>query len=387
MCGRDHSTRLFARACADADVAIVEGVMGLFDGAAASGLEGCTAEMALWLDAPVLLVASARGMARSYAALMHGFTSFEPAVRIAGAIANFCGGEAHAQALRASLDSMPLVGWLSSGMLPELASRHLGLVSASEQPLEAGRWVDVVERQLDVDAILALAQQAAPLPAPPGVVEAVPRVVRIGVARDAAFQFYYADHLAALERAGAELVPFSPLADNALPPGLAGLYFGGGYPEIHAAALAENTPLRSAVRRFAASGRPVYAECGGLMYLSSSITTRDGACHPMAGVLPAATRMLARRKALGYVEAEIVADGPLGRRGSTLRGHEYHYSELAADGIWTPAYRTRRRRDGALAPEGFLRGNVFASYVHTHFGAYPAAAQQFVTTCQEEHHD
>jgi cobyrinic acid a,c-diamide synthase len=393
MCGRDYVETLFTRATRGADIALIEGVMGLFDGADPVSIEGSTAELARWLDAPVLLLVSAQGAARSLAATVAGFAAFEQGVKVAGVIANPCGSERHAEWLSESLRAAglpPLAGALARGSLPSIPSRHLGLMTAEAGALPAealDRFAAAAERHLSLDAICELAHTAPSRAEARQERRTAEPVVRIGLAQDAAFHFYYPDNLEALEAAGCALVRFSPLADSSLPDGLDGLYIGGGYPEEHAATLAANASMIESVRCFAASGRPIYAECGGLMYLSRGIETLDGLRHGMVDLLPPWTRMLPRRKALGYVEASPCEDSFLAPRGDCLRGHEFHYSELAGPSgdaaPWRPAYRTRRRRETAWTQEGFRRGNIQASYVHIHFASHPGAAQRFARICQE----
>ncbi len=394
MMGRGYVEELLTRVAADADIAVIEGVMGLFDGAEWNSLAGSTAEMSVWLEAPVLLVMDAHGAARSLAAAVKGFAEFEPAVRIAGIIANRCGSGAHAAGLAESLSAAglpPLAGGVPKDALPELRSRHLGLRTADKEAVPAGvfeQLADACEKHLDMDAILALARKAGPLADAP-VKTAAPagQRVRIGIARDGAFHFYYPDNLESLERHGAELVPFSPAADAALPEGLGGLYIGGGYPEEYAAELSANRAMRAAVRSFADSGRPVYAECGGLMYLCDELVTTDGARHPMAGVLPVSSRMLPKLRSLGYAEVTLNERAVWGGRGASCRGHEFHYSELTGglpDGSgWRPAYSVRGAHRGPERAEGFQKGQVLASYVHLHFASRPGVAEHFVGRCRE----
>jgi cobyrinic acid a,c-diamide synthase len=208
--------------------------------------------------------------------------------------------------------------------------------------------------------------------------------LRLGVARDAAFHFYYPDLFDALAAAGCDVVVFSPLADRRLPERLSGLYLGGGYPELHAAELTANGEMLAAIRAYAASGRPLYAECGGLMYLSRGIEA-DGRFYPLAGILPARTRMLPARRALGYVEATLTEDSLWGRRGDVLRGHEFHYSELIDDPIsdpaWRKVYSLRRRRADAVETEGYQNGAILASYMHLHYASRPAAVARFLERC------
>jgi cobyrinic acid a,c-diamide synthase len=431
MMGRAHVETLFHRASANADIAVIEGVMGLFDGADPASAEGSTAEIARWLDAPVLLVVNAHGMARSLAAVVHGFVTFDPLLRVAGVIANRCGSGRHAQWLSESLKAAalpPLLGHVERNSLPELPSRHLGLVTADPanlSPALLDKLADTLGASLSLDAILQAAntpgsagvppassgganeernqKRASPIlrpsfastslaggpPALPGAAQAEHRQLRLGVARDEAFHFYYPDNLEALEQAGCECVPFSPIKDSVLPPNLNGLYFGGGYPEEHAAALAANQGLLQRIRRFAAAGGWIYAECGGLMYLAEGIETRDGTRHAMLGLLPAWTRMSQRRNALGYVEVTLSRDSLWGRCGASLRGHEFHYSELignpAADSQWQTAYAVKRRQSDAVAAEGFQRDRVLASYMHVHFASRPEAVRHFVGRLAETH--
>jgi cobyrinic acid a,c-diamide synthase len=390
MTSREYIGQLFARATADADVAVIEGVMGLFDGASATRLEGSTAEIARWLDAPVLLVVHAWGAARSLAATVYGFTHFEPTLQIAGVVANHVGSPRHVALLAESLAGAslpPLLGAVPRDALPALPSRHLGLVTADQTNCDSqllDRLADAMRQHLDLPRLVDLARSAPPLAMPEATYhpERSTCRARLGIARDAAFHFYYPDNLQTLEQLGVDLVPFSPLDDAALPVDLDGLYFGGGYPEIHAQRLSSNCAMREAVCRFAASGRLVYAECGGLMYLSRALTGLDGQRFPMAGVLPVDTAMRPKLKSLGYADVLLTADAPWGPAGATCRGHEFHYSEIAADdsrsSAWQAVYAVRRRR-GEVCNEGFCNGMVLASYVHLHWASRPAVARHLVS--------
>ncbi len=432
MCGEDYVQALFARASADADVAVVEGVMGMYDGASPESSEGSTAAVASLLEAPVLLLANAGGVARSFAALVKGYAEFEPHPQVAGVVVNRVGSRRHAEMLAAALESTgapPLLGAFSSGSLPELADRHLGLVTADGKVLPSEtitQFADACERHLDVERLLELARGARPHPGPlPGGEgnkrphpnhlpagegnggphpdsppegnlpspregikgrEAILSELRLGVARDDAFHFYYPDNLEAFEARGARLAEFSPTADGEVPE-VDALYLGGGYPEEFADQLSANAGMRRSVREFCGSGRPVYAECGGLMYLSESLRTTGGGELPMVGALPAGVRMLPRRRALGYAEVTLTADCLLGPKGSRIRGHEFHYSELLRDPAegegWSAAYSVRKRRAARPAPEGYRCGNVLASYVHLHLASRPEAIEHFLTICRE----
>jgi cobyrinic acid a,c-diamide synthase len=378
MCGEPAVRATVARAAADADVAIVEGMMGCFDGVDGTSDEGSTAQIAKWLGAPVVLVVDAAAQSRSAGAVVLGFERFDPALKLAAVIANRVGGSTHARwvadAIRSASGAEP-VGAVAHDAALTLPERHLGLVTAAEGVLTAARrdrLRETVERAVDIDRLLAL---AAPLTIPPApsLASADPRVT-IAVARDVAFQFYYTENLERLRAAGARLVFWTPLADRE-PPAADGLYFGGGYPELHAQALAGNAGCRKAVRAFADAGGPVYAECGGLMYLAEALEDAEGVEHAMVGVLPARVRMRPPRMTLGYVEARLTPDTPLGAAGSVARGHRFHFSTLdpVPDDI-------ARVYDGA---EGYLVGRTLLSYAHLHFASNPGLAPAFVQACAE----
>lgn len=391
MLPHDVLREIFARHAAAADLALVEGVMGLFDGFSATDDTGSTAEIARLLDLPVLLVADVSSQARSAAALVQGFTRFAPDLRFAGVVLNRAGSASHAALLRRAVEDavpgVPVLGVLPRDGSLALASRHLGLVTAQDLGRNAGRdakderfarLADWVEGHLDLDGLLAAlpardlaAPQDPPLPAPR---------VRLGLARDRAFCFYYEENLRLLRAAGAELVEFSPLADKRLPADLGGLYLGGGYPELSAFELAQNASLRRDVLALARSGRPVYGECGGFMYLLERLES-GGQTFPMCGVFPLRAAMNARFSALGYREVATLRPTPLGPGGAVLRGHEFHYSSLQNPPVLAaPAYALTGRQ-GPLPPEGHLSGNALGSYIHLHFGSRPEAAQAFVDAC------
>lgn len=376
MTGRDGVRASFARGAPGGkdggDIALIEGVMGLFDGRSPRSLEGSGAELAKWLDVPVVVVVDASGMARTAAAVVAGLAAYEPGVDVTGVIFNRVGSVGHGKLLGEAMETVPGVRCLGAlDRREELAvpERHLGLVSGdtAARPgwaAELAAWAG----SLDLDALLAMARTPTiPTFSPP----CAARSVRIGIARDAAFHFYYEDNLDLLREAGAELVPFSPLADSALPPDLDGLYLGGGYPEEHRDTLTKNERMRHSIRRFTGV---IYAECGGLMYLGDTL---DGA--PMCQVLPVQTRMTGRLRTLGYREVTTTLATPLGPAGTVFRGHEFHYSELSATPDLAPAYRMTGR--GGEGVEGWARGNVLGSYVHAHFGSNPALATALVAAC------
>jgi cobyrinic acid a,c-diamide synthase len=411
MAGTDYCRRLFERTTADADFVIMEGVMGLFDGADPQSSEGSTAEIARLFDIPILLVVNVHGMARSFAALVLGFTTFEPGLRFAGVIANYCGSSRHTEWLSLSLTEagLPqLAGSIPRGAFPEIPSRHLGLVTA-QRGLVSESFVDaiaaVLENNMDVEKLLAGSGATAPstnarpaakmskTPTAQRITENAKHPLkqiggesspRIGIAWDDAFHFYYADLLDELKAAGCEIAFFSPLDDNCLPENLSGMYLGGGYPELYAEKLAANTKIIEEIQKHADSGRPLYAECGGLMYLSSGIEAGN-VFHPLCGILPARTKMRSGRKALGYVEITLAENSLWGDTGVVFRGHEFHYSELiddpTSDPAWRRIYKVRRRRSEKVEEEGFQRGAILASYHHLHLASRPAAIDHFVKKC------
>jgi cobyrinic acid a,c-diamide synthase len=385
LMGRDAVLGTFARAAAGADIAIIEGVMGLFDGASPTGDEGSTAETAKWLAAPVVLLVDASGMARSVAALVAGFAGFDPSLEIGAVIANRVGSRAHLDLLCKALKTPPILGGLPRAEKHAFASRHLGLRTADRGAVPEtvfDAWGALVTEWWNVDALLEAAKRAPPLAIEPRAAPPADRCqCRIGLAFDEAFHFYYEDNLSRLASLGAELVRFSPVHDQRLPD-VDGLYLGGGYPEIHGRALSANGTMLSDIRAFARRGGPVYAECGGLMYVSEGIRTLDGECHPMVGLVPGQCVMSDKLEALGYVEVETQAATCLGNAGLRFRGHQFRYSSLAnADG--DRVYSVRKRRGGETFAEGYRAGSVIASYVHAHWASNPLVAEAFVRRCAD----
>lgn len=371
-----------ARAGGRADVLVVEGMMGMLDGIRATGDEGSSAHVARLLGAPVLLVLDASAMARSAAAVVHGFATFDPDVEVRGVVLNRVGSAGHADLLREAIapTGVPVVGALPE--VPSLAtpSRHLGLVPVAEWAAEADRTVAAlggwVAEHLDLDAVVALARTAE-VPDVPAFdpAHAVGDEVRgrgrvgVAVAGGPAFSFRYAEHAELLAAAGAELLPFDPMADDRLPPGTAAILLGGGFPEVHAEALAANRPMREAIAAHAAAGGPVVAECGGLAYLCRSV---DGVAQ--AGVLDAEATM-GEWLTLGYREAVAAADSVLWRAGEAVRAHEFHRTSCdppAGAGGAAAAWLVDGRE------EGHVHGGVHASYLHTHWASTPQAAVRLV---------
>ena len=387
MMGREAVQRTFTSACHGADFAVVEGVMGLFDGASPRGEAGSTAEIAKWLGAPVLLVVDASGMAASIAAVAKGFATFDPKLNVAGVVVNRVGSPSHLALLKEACRDVPVLGGFVKNPQAAFAERYLGLKAArGASSAVIAPWAEAAKVGLDLSAIRQLASSRAFIGAHSA--EAIgttpsPRRCRIAIARDDAFDFYYAENLRLLEDAGAELVFVSPLTDAHLP-SVDGLYFGGGYPELHGATLAANQSFMADVRNLAAAGAPIYAECGGLIYLASAVQLLGGECWPMLGLLPGTVRLHDKLMALGYAEVEIQAPTLFGGAGLRFRGHQFRYSELAA--VPTDVarvYSVRRRRAGDVTLEGYApRANILASYVHAHWASNELLAHGFVASAE-----
>lgn len=389
LVGEDRIVPLFlhgARTPVPADVAVIEGVMGLFDGASGPGSPvggdfASTAHVARLLDAPIVLVVDASGVSSSVAALVHGFATFDPRVRIGGVIFNQVGSEYHGQLLRAAIEPLgiPVLGVVHRQDILTVPSRHLGLIPAAERRPEAQAAVDalsgVVAAAVDLDAVLRIAAAAGVLPdADAETPVVVPPRARIAIASGAAFTFGYAEHSELLADAGAEVVGFDPLGDEALPPDIDAVVLGGGFPEIHAAELSANAPLRNKVVELAAGGAPVVAECAGLLYLSRTL---DG--QPMCGVLDIDAAMT-DRLTLGYRAAVARVDSPLAAEGCRVHGHEFHRTVIRAADTATNAWTWHAR--GTAVTEGFVRGNVHASYLHVHWSGAPGIAERLVAAAQ-----
>jgi cobyrinic acid a,c-diamide synthase len=388
LMGRDAVISTFRHASQGHDVALIEGVMGLYDGASPDSEEGSAAQVAKWLAAPVLAVVDASGMARTIAAIGTGLAAFDPDLKMAGLFANRVGSRGHLELLQRAArgTAVPVVGGLPAQESLAFPERHLGLLTASEESIPTQHldaWGTLLSEWNDLEAFLRLAREAPALPeAPEEDRSEAPVTCRIAVAQDAAFHFYYADNLRRLERLGAQCVPFSPLADEALPPDVHAVYLGGGYPELHARKLADNQSLRRALSDFAARGGPIYAECGGMMYLSQAIRTLDGQDFPMVGLVPGVAVMAPKLQALGYVEVETAARTVLGGAGLRFRGHQFRYSTLEGVPEQGGVLRIRRRRGGSTHTEGFGPPNVLASYVHAHWASNPLVAEGLVASAR-----
>lgn len=411
----------FVRAAVGAEVCVIEGVMGLYDGLSGEEETASTAEVAKLLDAPVLLVIDISAMAGSAGAVALGFVNYDPAVRIAGFILNNAAGESHFDMARKSVEKvtgLPVLGWMGKVADLCLPERHLGLARAHGNPgfprqiAEAAR---LMEDRFNLDAILAAAREAAApaisdpgktvvrgknyavrdnsFPEPGKNVEIQKQVpVRIGYALDDAFYFYYEDNLDILKSFGAELVPFSPLKDETLPRGLKGVYFGGGYPELFAAGLSGNSGMRRSIREAAEKGMPIYGECGGLMYLVERLVDFEGVSFDMVGLFPGTVRMTKKLAALGYYRGRALSDSVIAEKGWQIWGHVFHWSEYDAPGKArrardTPGSEALRSAYSLEAPgkadtlDGLVKWNAVAGYFHMHFAGNPEFAKRFVGKC------
>jgi cobyrinic acid a,c-diamide synthase len=385
MMGGGGVRRSYARYSAQAELAIVEGMGTLFDGENGTRARGSAASVAKLLGLGVILVVDVWGMTRSTRALLNGFESFDPALRVEGIVLNRVGGARHFDMVYRGLSPSQrrrCLGYLPASADIAVPERHLGMLTVDEHPdvERFRRAVEAATATLDLSPLLARAtrgrqpkERATDARVPP------PVRARIGIARDAAFCFYYEENLDLLRKAGAELVPFSPIRDAALPAGIAGLYLGGGYPESFATELGANKRLRAELRAKAASGMPIYAECGGMMYLGRELRTADGVRHPMASVLPARVTMDPRHLAIRYVEVRTRRPTILGPRGTRARGQEFHQSRLTgapADDLFQVEDST-----GAASSAGFATKSTVASYIHLHFSSNPGIARSLVEAC------
>jgi cobyrinic acid a,c-diamide synthase len=392
MLSEEANRSVLRNASRGADIVIAEGMMGLFDGKSGSAETGSSAEIAKLLRLPVVLVVDAAKSARSVAAVVLGFEKFDTELQLAGVILNRVAGERHFGLLKDAIESScatKIMGWLPTEPGIAIPERHLGLHAAGEHAAEDSEatidaLASLAEKHLDLDGLLALkcGLEMVDGDLPPDSLVQNGEVVRIGVPSDTAFSFYYEDNLDLLREHGAEIVRFSPLKDASLPAGLDGLYLGGGYPELHARELSGNRGIMEAVRAFVAAGKPVYAECGGMLYLAESLRA-DGEDYPMAGVLPLSIQMTERLVQFGYATVELTEDCLLGRRGLIVRGHSFHYSQIARQGETATCYRVQYSLSGHEGSEGFRKDNVLASYIHLHFRANPEMAESFVAAIRK----
>ena len=389
MLSKDYNLKSFEKNTQGSDMAVVEGVMGLYDGYDGKSEAGSTAQMAKWLGLPVLLVVDAKSMARSAAAVIMGFERFDPGLSFAGVVFNNLGSQRHLQYLMDAVKenvAIPCLGGLVNDEKIAIPERHLGLVTREDHALDqetVNLLADMVEKSVDLDLLVnSLPEINASTRLEPLSGDMRDKSLRIAVARDNAFCFYYQDNLELLEGQGAELVFFSPIAGDDLPKDIDGLYLGGGYPELFGDQLAENRKLREGIKEKSNAGMPIYGECGGFMYLCESLFDQHGNRYPMAGCFPFTTRMFPRLKALGYREITLTKRTVIGDSGMILRGHEFHYSELTTNMPDVQnAYRISDRSGLDKPPDGYLTNQTLGSYNHLHFGSQPETARYFVENC------
>jgi cobyrinic acid a,c-diamide synthase len=388
--------QLFRTRAASYDGALIEGNRGIYDGKDLAGSYS-TAELARIIDAPVVLVMDCTKMTRTAAALVRGIVAFEPDIRIAGVILNRTANDRHRAILRDAIEhytQVPVLGALPKLRTNPLPERHMGLISDQEYAMSHAALdtvADLIGNHVDTQRIWEIARSATPWlqvePAPQGDLWAASTgalplnhpPVRIGYVNDAALWFYYEENLEALRRAGAELIALSLLEETPWPE-VDALYLGGGFPETQAERLARNTAIRGHVKSAAQNGMPIYAECGGLMYLGRSLVYNE-TLYPMAGVLPITTSLCERPQGLGYIEATVTAENPYHPRGAVIRGHEFHYSRCTVHDDAHPLFCLKTEKGhGAMGSDrdGLLAGNVFASYLHLFALGEPHWAIRFV---------
>ncbi|WP_263382084.1 cobyrinate a,c-diamide synthase [Granulicella arctica] len=388
MLTEEANRTLFREATSDVDAVVVEGMMGLFDGKSGISETGSSAEIAKLLKLPVVLVLDAAKSARSIAAVVLGFELFDPQLVISGVILNRCASERHFKMLQTAIDAScktPVLGWLPRNPEITIPERHLGLQTVEEAVSDECATKELThvlaalaEKHFDLERILALEYVEEVTPLHTATWEPELSAVRIGVARDRAFSFYYENNFDLLRKQGAVLISFSPLNDAQLPSNLDALYFGGGYPELYAEQLSKNLSLLQDIRTFSALGGLIYAECGGMIYLSRQLTTSDGKDHEMVGVLPFAMEMTNKLVRFGYVTVEFTQNCLLGPSGTTIRGHSFHYSHITKVSPTETSYRVHYSLSDREELEGYGVGNTLASYVHLHFMANPLVAMHLV---------
>jgi cobyrinic acid a,c-diamide synthase len=388
MLEQDTNLEIFSRGAAGASMAVVEGVMGLYDGFSGASEAGSTAQMAKWLGLPILLVVDAGRMARSFAALVKGFVEFDPKVRFCGVVANNAGSPAHIRYLEEAMADVPeiaLLGAIPKDAAAGIPERHLGLFTAEDKVVcqqKTHALADLVSTHIDLNGLISeldeisLKQTTDRLRPEPAV--------RVAVARDPAFCFYYQDNLDVIEEHGCEIVFFSPVRDAGLPENIHGIYLGGGYPELYAETLSENLSMRRALQAAVRSDMPVYAECGGFMYLCKSLEDQNGRIFEMAGVFGFQTVMAKRLCALGYRQIRFLENTPLGSADTVVRGHEFHYSFIRdpeTDKTAPDVYETADRAGKNRTAPGWLTNQCLGSYVHLHFRSQPQTGRNFATAC------
>ncbi len=373
---KDVCLELFDHAKSDADIAIIEGVMGLYDGCMDGTESGSSAHVAKIVKAPVVLILDARGMSRSAGAVVLGYKNFDKDLKISGVIVNRIRSERHYASVKKTIEDTceaPVLGYLPFDdkiMLPE---RHMGLVPSVEQVFAKSTYQEIgkaLSGTVDIDRLISLASSVGDIPPFQrtifgGITEKFP--LRIAVASDEAFNFYYQDNLDLLEAFGVELAYFSPLYDKYVPADIDGIYIGGGFPEMYAGMLAANTTMKESLRKAYKNGAVIYGECGGMMYLLEQLIDFKGNSHDMCGILKGVTRMENTRQGLGYITVQAVRDNLVSKTGDSFRAHEFHWSSLQSPDDTTYAYTVARYGDKKTKRDGIQHNRILASYAHIHF--------------------
>ncbi|WP_028309111.1 cobyrinate a,c-diamide synthase [Desulfitibacter alkalitolerans] len=383
---------VFARNAQNADISIIEGVMGLFDGARGERLKGSSAHIAMILKAPVILVVNVKGMARSCAALVKGYKEYVSGLDLKGVILNNAGSDYYKTILAGALEDelgVKVLGCLAKNKHITMPERHLGLLPAEENnelSSAISLMADLAEAEVDVDALLAAARASEPVEFKEYNSSSTPRNqyknTFIGVARDQAFTFYYQDSLDYLQELGARLVYFSPLKDSSVPD-VDGLYIGGGFPEMFIKELSENQSMITSLHNAHDKGLPIFAECGGFMYLTEKVVDFQGNSWPGVGLVPVEVKMTNKLAALGYVKASALKKSIIGDLGDEVKGHEFHYSVMSGIPEEDSAFSLVGGKGADYRRDGYARRNLFASYVHIHLRSNPKAALNFLDACRE----
>ncbi len=391
LIGENQVRELFYRQAEHADISLIEGVMGLFDGAGGIDERGSTAHLAKILASPTILLIDVGSMARSAGAIALGFQEFDPGLNLAGFILNKVAGPGHEEMVRSAIEArtgIPVLGAVPKDKELVMPERHLGLVPAWEgDKIRAflDRNTEKVTSALDMDALLSIARSAPGFPDFKKTLftEKRKKDIRIAYALDKAFHFYYQDNLDLLENQGAELVPFSPLNDSTLPRDIQGVYLGGGYPELSAERLADNGSMRSEIRDAAGKGLPIWGECGGLMYLMEELADFGGKTYPMAGVFPGRVVMKKGLKALGYYEGVFKAGSWMGNKGDTIMGHVFHWSQLENLPEQTSFQLELVKDSRPVLTDGLSFRNTWAGYLHVHLAGCERVMHNFLSSCRE----
>ncbi len=380
MSGEEHTRKCFKTNIANADIALIEGVMGMFDGGLSS-----SGELSRTLGIANILVLDVRSMADSAAAIVKGFETFSEGAEVKGVILNNIASERHLQLVSDAISNncnAKILGYLPRNLDFSIPSRHLGLLTGDEAPISeemVALLAKTISEHIDLDQILSLCSTFSPIKQPQATSEKSQSPCRIAVARDKAFCFYYEDNFDILRERGAELVFFSPLDDEKLPENIHGIYLGGGYPELYAKELSTNTRMLEALRSWIESDGAVYAECGGFMYLTKGIVDHDQNQHNLVGAFPVISAMQTKRASLGYREVTTQRVCCFGPANTILRGHEFHYSNI--EEMDSSIARIYQVNNGAQ--EGYNYRRVLGGYMHLHFGYSPEVATAFINYCRE----